>query len=111
MSIRNGSLLAVAVFCSASFLSAQESGPPPGGGGPPPPPGAFGGGPGPGPGMMGMRPGKTVTGAPYSADVSTSLNQTLTDGNTISRVNNGHVARDSQGRTYSQQNITGGPWA
>jgi hypothetical protein len=60
---------------------------------------------------MEMRSGKVVTGAPYSADVKTSVTQTLSDGNTINRVTTGHVARDSQGRTYFQQNISGGPWA
>ncbi len=66
---------------------------------------------GPGPIGMEMRGGKTVTGLPYSADVKTTVTQTLADGNTISRVTTGHVARDSQGRTYFQQNISGGPWA
>ncbi len=86
--------------------------------GPPPPPmglgsapGGMGGGPG---GLrpmgMGMR-GKVVAGAPYSADVNTSMTQTLADGNIISHASTGHVARDSQGRTYFQQNISVGPWA
>lgn len=66
---------------------------------------------GPGPMAMGDRPGKVVTGAPYSADVSTVVNETLADGNTINRTTSGHVARDSQGRTYSEQNFAGGPWA
>jgi hypothetical protein len=60
---------------------------------------------------MEIRSGKVVTGAPYSADMKTSVTQTLADGNTINRVTTGHVARDSQGRTYFQQNISGGPWA
>ncbi len=62
-------------------------------------------------GPMWMAYGKVVTGAPYSADVNSSSAQTLADGNTISRRSTGHVARDSQGRTYFQQNISGGPWA
>jgi hypothetical protein len=49
-----------------------------------------------------------VTGAPYSADVSNSVVQTLSDGNSIQRSTTGHVARDAQGRTYSQETITGG---
>ena len=63
-------------------------------------------------GLMGpgMRAGKVIAGAPYSATTKDSVTQTLTDGNTISRVITGQVARDSQGRTYSQQNITGGFW-
>ena len=88
-----------------AFLYGQNGGPPSG-----PPPGR--GGPGrfgrmaPG---MGGAPWKTVTGAPYSADVSDQTVQTLPDGNTIQRSTSGHVARDSQGRTYSQETITGGP--
>ena len=69
--------------------------------------------PGGGPGPMGMgpHPAKIVTGEPYSADVSTAVNETLADGNTINRTTTGHVARDSQGRTYSEQDFAGGPWA
>jgi len=81
-----------------------------------PPPGPPRGGMGPGGGGFGhMGPGmggpmhNLVTGAPYSADVSNQVVQTLTDGNTIQRTTTGHVARDSQGRTYSQETITGGP--
>jgi hypothetical protein len=57
-----------------------------------------------------MHSGKIVAGAPYSATTKASVTQTLADGNTISRVITGQLARDSQGRTYSQQNITGGLW-
>jgi len=64
-------------------------------------------GPGPGPGFGSF--GKVVTGAPYSADVSDQSVQTLSDGNTVQHGTNGHIARDSQGRTYSQETITGGP--
>lgn len=80
---------------------------------PPPPPGARMMGPGPfGPGPFGFgRRAQIVTGAPYSADVSNQSVQTLTDGNTITRNTSGHVARDSQGRMYSQETITGGPFA
>lgn len=67
---------------------------------------------GPGPmSFMGMQLGKVIAGAPYSADIATTVVQTLSDGNTIRRVTKGHVARDEQGRTYLQQNISGGPWA
>ena len=72
--------------------------------------------PGPGRGPHGFGPEghgfgmwKVVTGAPYSADVSDQSVETLADGNTIQRSTTGHVARDSQGRTYVQQTITGGP--
>ncbi len=108
------SFLAVGMFAALVPLSAQTEGPQ---GGPPgAPPSHDFRGPGRmgqmGPmGHMGMPFGKVVTGAPYSADVNTSSTQTLADGNTISRSNTGHVARDSQGRTYFQQNISGGPWA
>ena len=34
--------------------------------------------------------------------------ETLSDGNSIQRSTTGHVARDAQGRTYSQETITGG---
>ena len=74
------------------------------------PPGGPGRGFGP-PGIPGMGHGKVVTGAPYSADVSNQISQTLADGNTINRATNGHAARDSRGRTYSQETITGGPFA
>ncbi len=59
---------------------------------------------------MGLRPGKVVAGEPYSATTTNSMKQTLADGNTISRVITGQAARDSEGRTYAQQNMTGGPW-
>ena len=73
-----------------------------------PPHGFAGGGP---IAFGGGRPGKVVTGQPYSADVSNSMQQTLMDGNTISRTTSGHVSRDSKGRTYSEETIEGGPWA
>lgn len=52
---------------------------------------------------------KVVTGAPYSADISNSLVQTLADGNTIQRITTGKVARDAQGRIYVQENVKEGP--
>jgi hypothetical protein len=72
-------------------------------------PGPRGFGPdGPGPHM---RAGKLVTGAPYSAALTNERIEHLPDGNTIQRTVTGQVARDSQGRTYEQQTITGGPLA
>ena len=94
------------VAVTAAF--GQMGGPPPGGmhGG-----GMHGsgmmGGPFGGPGAGGLGH-KVVTGAPYSADVTSQSVQTLPDGNTISRNTTGHAARDSQGRTYTQETITGG---
>ena len=43
--------------------------------------------------------GKTVTGAPFSADFSNETVQTLGDGNRIDNKTSGTVARDSEGRT------------
>lgn len=82
-------------FC----LVALAQGPPPG------PPGRHGFG---GPEMgLGRHLGKVVTGAPYSATVTTSSVQTLQDGNTIQHTTTGSVARDSQGRTYEQMTFNG----
>ncbi len=69
------------------------------------------GGPGMGGPGMGVRGGphlgKVVAGAPYSATMTNTIVQTLADGNTIQRTTTGTVARDSQGRTYSQETISG----
>ncbi len=78
-------------------------------GGPPPGPPHRGFGPG-GPGGFGMHLGKVVTGAPYSATFTRQHTETLVGGNTISRTTTGTIARDSQGRTYEQETVTGGPW-
>lgn len=99
-------LLAVVFAIGAAY--AQIGGPPPPDG--PPPmgvaPHGFGRG---GPGFM--HPGKVVSGAPYSATATDQFFQTLSGGNTIQRTTTAQVARDSQGRTYTQQSMTGGPWA
>ncbi|HLG96976.1 MAG TPA: hypothetical protein VKX49_11750 [Bryobacteraceae bacterium] len=84
----------------------------------PPHPG-MGGPPGPGrPGDFAFLraefglPGKVVTGAPYSAHASTQFTQTLADGTHIQRSSTASVARDSQGRTRTEQNFTSiGPLA
>lgn len=60
-----------------------------------------------GPHEFGSHMGKVVTGAPYKADVANTSVRTLADGNTIQRTTTGVVARDSQGRTYSSETITG----
>lgn len=98
--------LAVALFAGVTL--AQVGGPP----GPPPDGsrGAFGPGPGRGFGPW-MRPGKVVTGAPYQATATRNFTQTLAGGNTIQRNTSATVARDSSGRTYEQETITGGPLA
>lgn len=87
---------------------AQVGGPPPPDGPPPMggPPHVFWRG---GPGFM--HPGKIVSGAPYSATATDQFFQSLNGGNTIQRTTTAQVARDSQGRTYTQQSMTGGPWA
>ena len=73
------------------------------------PPGGFG--PGGPHGFPGFRPGKVVTGAPYSATVTNTVLEQLAGGNSIQRTTTGQVARDSQGRTYEQLTINGGPLA
>jgi len=108
MNRRNKLAVGAALLMTAA-LHAQDSALPPL---PPPGHGWVGpGGPlGPGPFGFGHR-AKIVTGAPYSADVNSQSVQTLADGNTITQSVTGHVARDSQGRMYSQETITGGPFA
>lgn len=49
--------------------------------------------------------GKTVTGAPYSAEATTETVQTLADGNRIVRKTSSRVARDSQGRTRREETV------
>ncbi len=97
-------LLSFAAYGQGGPLGGPQGGPPPG-----PPHRGFGpGGPG-GPGF-GMRPGKVVTGAPYWATFTNQFTQTLPGGNTIQRTTMGTIARDSQGRTYEQETVPGGPW-
>ncbi len=56
--------------------------------------------------------GKTVTGAPFSANVTTQTTQTLADGNTIQHSTTGTFARDSQGRTRRDMTLPAiGPFA
>jgi hypothetical protein len=99
-------VIAVGFVLSTACVYAQDG---------PPRPGPHGMG-GPGGGRFArIGPGfgpfaKVVTGAPYSADVSNQSVQTLGDGNTVQHSTTGHIARDSAGRTYSQETITGGPF-
>lgn len=109
-------LLVVATLLSlASAAFAQQATPAPEGnvvirqrvfqgpeGGPPPPPGAdfvfvasesFG--------------GKTVKGAPYSAEAVTESIQTLSDGNRIVNRITSAIYRDSEGRTRREQTLKG----
>lgn len=96
-------ILAMLTGLLMTAAAYAQGGPPPGPRGPGPR-----GGFGPGFGFA-MRPGKVVTGAPYQADMSNVSVRTLSDGNTIQQTTTGHVARDSQGRTYEQSTTTGGP--
>jgi len=77
--------------------------------GPPPPPGPGGHMRGPGPGgppeMFAGIEGRTVTGAPFTAQVVSTSSQTLSDGSHISRNLNATVARDGSGRTYRSQTM------
>ena len=51
------------------------------------------------------RPGRVVKNAPYSADVITETTQVLPDGNRIRQSSTVHAARDSEGRTRSEQSL------
>jgi hypothetical protein len=56
--------------------------------------------------------GKTVTGAPYSAQAVTETTQVLADGNRISRKSSSTLVRDSTGRTRREQTLNFvGPWS
>jgi len=90
---------AVLAFSGAAFAQAPEA-PPPG-----PPPGFHHGG--------AMEFGrfemgfdrKTVTGAPYSAQVSVQTSNTLGDGTHVTRQSTGAVSRDSQGRVRREMSL------
>jgi hypothetical protein len=71
-----------------------------------PPPGGPGGHRGPGgPGGPGFG-GPPVTGAPFSATKTDTHTETLSDGNVISDTRTESIARDTNGRFYSQSTIT-----
>ncbi|MGA7411116.1 MAG: hypothetical protein WBW33_11560 [Bryobacteraceae bacterium] len=56
--------------------------------------------------------GKVVTGAPYTATITTTLTQTLADGNHIVQKQESSVARDSAGRTRREESLNNiGPWS
>lgn len=105
-----GLAAAMAAFLScAGVARAQDDAPPPA------PPGAgrvmIRVGPlGDAVGFMGFEAGvagKTVTGAPFSATVSTQITRTLADGNRIDQTIKGTIARDSQGRTRREMTLPG----
>jgi hypothetical protein len=63
-------------------------------------------------GFEGDLGGKTVTGSPFSATISTQTTQVLADGNHIDRMTSGTIARDSQGRTRRDMTLPAiGPWS
>jgi hypothetical protein len=51
---------------------------------------------------------KNVKGAPYSAEIVTEMNQTLADGNRISRRTTGRVYRDGEGRIRREEDRPNG---
>jgi hypothetical protein len=63
--------------------------------------------------LEGMRrDGKPVTNAPYQADIESQTVQRLADGNVIQNSHTSKIARDSQGRTRTEETLTRiGPWA
>ena len=84
-------------------LTLLAQGPPRGGGFGPGGFGGFGGR-----GILGAGPGPRtpVTGAPYSASETITTQQTLANGNQISRTQTSIVARDAQGRISTSETIT-----
>jgi hypothetical protein len=56
-------------------------------------------------GFQGGLGNQVVTGAPYSATVTSEFQQTLSDGNQIDRKTTTTVYRDSQGRTRREQTL------
>jgi hypothetical protein len=99
-----GSMLLLLV---SAATGQTPDGPPPHRGheGPPPMHGPGG----PPPDSFGGIEGRTVTGAPFTAQVVSTSTQTLADGGHIARNVNATIARDGQGRTYRQQIINLGP--
>ncbi len=66
----------------------------------------FGGFGGRGPGLLGAGTRTPITGAPYSATETLTTQETLANGNTISRTQTSTVARDSEGRISTSETIT-----
>lgn len=96
------------LFIGAIGLIAQEPPPPP----PPPPAGVPGGDVFFFRRMEEASPAKDVKGSPYSAQATTEMTQTLSDGNQIHRKTTAKLYRDSEGRTRREQTLGGlGPWS
>ena len=98
-------LLAALIAVAPSAVFAQDPGAPP--------PGQHGGRRGPGPGGFafdGMGPGfggRTVTGAPFSATISVSHTPGEGGGNGVANNSTGSIARDTQGRTRRDMQLSG----
>jgi hypothetical protein len=52
-------------------------------------------------------PGRVVRNAPYAAEAVTEITQTLADGNRIHQVSVSRVYRDGEGRTRTEQSLSG----
>jgi hypothetical protein len=95
-------LLMIAGICFFTPTAPAQGGP-----GGPHPRGRWGG-PGFGPGAFGSHgAAKVVTGEPYSAQAVTTMEQTLSNGTTITRTITATIARDSEGRTMRSQTMGG----
>ena len=94
-------ICALAVFASGGLAAGLFAQGPPRGEG-------FGGFGGRGEGILGAGPGSrnVVTGAPYSATETVTSQQTLANGNQITRTHTSMVARDSSGRTSTTETVT-----
>jgi hypothetical protein len=60
--------------------------------------------------VLGAQPGRAgqvVKGAPYSAEVSTEITQSLVDGNKIHQLTSERIYRDSEGRTRREPSLAG----
>lgn len=108
-----GMLAALLAFTGTARAQSAPAAPPP----PPPPfaPAAPPSPPGDPAGFIGFEAGlgrKTVTGAPFSATISTKATHVLTDGNRIERSTTATISRDSQGRTRREMTLPAiGPWS
>ena len=94
-----GTLAGIALLCA---VPASAQAPPPG-----PPPGGFHRGGEPmefGRIEMGLS-GKTVTGAPYSAQIVNQRSQTLSDGTHVTQQSSGAIYRDAAGRVRHEMSL------
>ncbi len=105
-------MIAMLMVGVAAVVHAQAPGPPP------PSHGGFRGPGGPGDGMfafeglVGNFRGKTVTGSPFSALMTSEHIQKLADGNSIDNKTTGNIVRDGSGRTRRDITLPSiGPWA